>query len=157
RPRLDVDRMRDPLTGDALAPARLEQLLDAAFDAVTTDGWSKVKPRATAHGRGSLASQRAEHRVLHFKSADDWLAYDVEFGSGDPVRAVFDHINGMAKDIAALEVLGPNPNATVEWLKQIVQSEAAKAIAGKPSLYNPGSQAAAKVADKLDYLGWRLD
>lgn len=157
RPRLDVTRMRDPLTGQALTADRLEASLDAAFDAITTDGWSKQTPQAVPFGRGALANQRAEHRFLVFQSADDWLAYNREFGSGDPVKSVFQHINGMARDVAALELLGPNPNATVEWLKQVVQTEAAKGVAGQPSLYNPGSKAAVGIADQIGYVPWRID
>ncbi len=156
-PRLDMGRMRDPLTGEALTPARLEQTLEAAFDAVTTDGWSRVVPSGQARGRGALAGQRAEHRFLQFRSADDWLAYDREFGHGDPMKAIFGHINGMARDIAALEILGPNPSATKEWLKQIVTTEAAKAMAGRPSLYDAGGKAAESTRDRLNYLGWRID
>jgi hypothetical protein len=49
---------------------------------------------------------------------------------------MFQHIRGMTRDIAAMERLGPNPNATVEWLKQVVRSEVAKQkVAGQASLY----------------------
>lgn len=157
RPMLDVDRMKDPLTGEKLTPARLEQSLDAAFDSVTTDGWSKREAGTAPAGKGMLASQRTDERFLHFKSADDWLKYNEQFGSGDPLKALFEHINGMSRDIAAMEQFGPNPNATIEWLKQIVQVEAGKSINGEPSLYNPGTKDAAGVADKLNYLPWRID
>jgi hypothetical protein len=158
RPLLDTDRMKDPLTGEKLTPARLEQSLDAAFDTVTTDGWSTRTAQATPQGgAGMLASQRSDHRFLHFKSADDWLKYNEQFGKGDPLKSIFEHINSMARDVAAMEQFGPNPNATMNWLKQIVQVEAGKSIAGKPSLYNPGNKAAEGVRDKLDYLPWRID
>lgn len=155
RPRLDLDRMRDPLTGGRLSPERLEESLRVAYERITTGGWSDREPTARPFGKGALANQRSEHRFLHFRTADDWLAYNREFGAGDPLKAIFQHINGMARDIAAMEVLGPNPSATVEWLKQVAQSEAAKAIAGKPSLYGT-SQAPPLIADKLDYLPWRI-
>lgn len=162
RPLLDTDRMRDPLTLDPLTPARLEQTLDTAFDLVTTDGWAKRKPMQRPQGgAGMLASQRADHRFLHFKDADGWLKYDREFGKGDPLKAIFEHINGMARDVAAMETYGPNPNATMEWLKQIVQVEAAKSIAGEPSLFKVGAKANAAVKaatfDKIDYLPYRID
>jgi hypothetical protein len=157
RPVLDRERTRDPLTGDKLTDARLEQSLDAAFDAATTDGWSKRTPAQTPQGQGALAGQRAEHRFLHFRSADDWLAYDQAFGSGDPIRAIFQHVNGMARDIATMEILGPNPGATVEWLKQIVKHEAGKAIAGQPSLYDTTSKTALQIADKMGGIDWRID
>jgi hypothetical protein len=158
RPLLNLDRMTDPLTGEKLNPARLEQSLDAAFDTVTTDGWANRTPQKTPQGgAGMLASTRADHRFLHFKSADDWLNYNEQFGKGDPLKAIFEHINGMSRDIAAMEQFGPNPNATVEWLKQIVQVEAAKSITGEPSLYNAGRKTAETVRDKIDYLPYRID
>ncbi|OKO68419.1 hypothetical protein AC629_42140, partial [Bradyrhizobium sp. NAS80.1] len=104
RPLLDVERMRDPLTGEKLTPARLEQSLDAAFDTVTTDGWADRTAQRTPQGRaGMLAAQRADHRFLHFKDADGWLKYNEQFGKGDPLKAIFEHVNGMARDIAAME------------------------------------------------------
>jgi hypothetical protein len=158
RPLLDVDRMRDPLTGEKLTAARLDQTLDASFDLVTTDGWSdRTAQRTPQGGKGMLASQRADHRFLYFKDADGWLKYNEQFGKGDPLKAIFEHINGMARDIAAMEQFGPNPNATVEWLKQIVQVEAAKSIAGEPSLYHAGSKTAEGIRDKLNYLPYRID
>lgn len=157
RPRLDREKMRDPLTGDALTDARLDQVLDASFDAVVADGWATRKPQAISFGRGALASQRAEHRFLHFKNADAWLEYNASFGKGDPVKAIFEHVNGMARDIATMEVLGPNPGATVEWIKQLVQHEAGKALAGKPSLYDMGNRKAAAALAAMNYAPWRID
>lgn len=156
-PLLDTTRMRDTLTGGAMSPARLDQALDHVFDTVTTDGWSKVEPSLGARGKGSLASQRADHRFLIFKDAEAWLAYDRQFGHGDPLRSVFEHVNGLSADIATMETLGPNPGAMVEWIKQVVQTEAAKAIQGRPSLYAAGSAAAEGIREKINYLGYRID
>lgn len=158
RPLLDTERMKDPLTGDKLTASRLEQMLDASFDKVTTDGWSHREALKTPQGgKGALASQRADHRFLHFKDADGWLKYNEQFGKGDPLKAMFEHINGMARDIAAMEQFGPNPNATVEWLKQIVQVEAAKAVDGKPSIYRQRNMAADAVRDAMGGTSHRID
>jgi hypothetical protein len=155
-PKLDLDVMKDPLTSGKLTPERLEAVLKASYDRITTGGWNEREPSMQPFGTGSVANQRGEHRFLHFKSADDWLAYDREFGHGDPTKAIFNHVNGMARDIAAMEVLGPNPNATKEWLKQVVASEAGKARTGAESLYKGlGEKVPADVAAK--YAGWRLD
>jgi hypothetical protein len=135
-PRLDRGKMRDPLTDGPLSDARFEDVVRAAYDNIVSEGWANRVPTMQPQGKGALASQRSEHRFLHFKSADDWLAYDAQFGHGDPIKAMFGHINGMARDIAALEILGPNPSAMVEWLKQVVQSEHGKAVTGKESLFN---------------------
>ncbi len=155
-PRLDQDAMKDPLTGGKLTPERMEAALKASYDRITTGGWNEREPSMQPFGTGSVANQRGEHRFLHFKTADDWLAYDKDFGHGDPTKAIFNHVNGMARDIAAMEVLGPNPNATKEWLKQVIASEAGKARTGAESLYKGlGENVPADVAAK--YAGWRLD
>jgi hypothetical protein len=52
-------------------------------------------------------------------------------------------------------VLGRNPDATMEWMVQSVQSEAAKHATGKPSLYDP--TITAKIAqDRIGSDAWRL-
>ena len=154
KPKLDLDRMKDPLTGEALSPERLDATLRSAWEHITTGGWSDREPSARPFGLGAVANQRQEHRFLQFKSADDWLAYNRDFGHGDPIQAIFQHIKGMSDDIAAMEILGPNPSATVEWLKQTVQSEAAKSITGKPSLHAGG--AGTKLQDAMSYQPKRI-
>lgn len=142
RPRLDPARMRDPLTGAPLTPARLEGALDAVYERIVTDGVIDRAPTGVNRGT-SLANQHQDHRFLVFKSADDWLAYAESFGQGDPFAVMMHHVRGMARDVAALEVLGPNPSATVEWLIQTVEREQARAVAGQPSLFRADGPAAA--------------
>jgi hypothetical protein len=127
-PLLDLERMRDPLTGKALTPAQLDHLLDVSWKRIVTDGWIDRDPAMMAQGRGALAGQRAEHRVLHFKGPDEWMRYAEAFGNPDPFAAMMMHIRGMAKDVAALETLGPNPGAMVEYLKQKVRSSQAEFV-----------------------------
>lgn len=152
-PKLDLDKMRDPLTGGALTPERLDETLRVAWEHIATGGWSDREPQARPFGIGSLANQRAEHRFLQFKSADDWLAYNRDFGKGDPIQALVQHVKGMTRDIAAMERLGPNPGATIEWLKQVVQSEIGKHQTGKPSLYTPSKLS----VDPDKTMPWRID
>ena len=124
RPRLDRERMRSALTGERLSDQELEEALDYIFDQITTEGWANREPQRRTKGRGALASQHADHRFLHFKNAAGWLEYQREFGEGDPFKSMMHYINTMARDIAAMERLGPNPDATFEWMKQLVMREA---------------------------------
>jgi hypothetical protein len=156
KPLLDPARMKDPLTGEALSPARLDQVLAGAYANIVSNGWANREPQMARFGKGKLASQRQEHRFLVFKDADSWLTYDKQFGTGDPIVSVFNHINGMARDIAAMELLGPNPGAMVEWLKQVNQAEVGKHAAGKPSLYRPGNSAQELFGNPA-YLASRID
>ncbi|WP_062222196.1 hypothetical protein [Aureimonas sp. D3] len=142
RPLVDPDRMLHPLTAEPVGVAGLDKALDHVFDSVTTSGWAHHAPQMKSMGAGSLATQRQDHRFLTFKSADDWMTYNQAFGEGDPVQAMFRHVNGMARDIAAMEVLGPNPNAMVEWMIQNVRAEIAKADLGKSSYAKLRSRAA---------------
>jgi len=81
------------------------------------------------------------------------------FGKGDIPQVIFNHINGMARDIAAMEILGPNPSAMVEWMKQVVRHEIGKLEAGKPSLAQRGKlqQWVGKWVQKLPLVGTDLD
>lgn len=126
KPKLDVARMKHPLTGAAVDPAELDGILDDIWQNVVTEGWHDRQPSMMNFGRGALANQRAEHRFLVFRNAEEWLAYSRDFGAagGDVFGAMMGHINMMARDIAALEILGPNPNGMVTWIKQAVEKQA---------------------------------
>jgi hypothetical protein len=136
KPLLNKERMVDPLTNEPLTAARFEQVLDYSFDSITTGGMNKVTPSLQDLQKGSLATQRAEHRFLHFKDYEGWKAYSDKFGSGDAWADISSHINSMAGDIAAMEVLGPNPDAMINYLKSSVQSQWALAMKGQASKFN---------------------
>jgi hypothetical protein len=135
RPRLDLERMQDPLTGEAFTTERLDEVLAIAWQRIVTDGWSDREATMQAFGKGALANQRGEHRFLQFRDAAGWREYQTAFGSPDIFATLMSHLNGLSKDIAALQVLGPNPAGTVEWLKQVVRAESAKAAIGEESLF----------------------
>lgn len=157
RPLLDATRMKHPLTGATIDPRELDGILSEIWTNVATDGWANRQPSRQTFGRGSLANQRADHRFLVFRDADSWLAYQRDFGGGgDIFAAMMGHINAMAKDIAAMEVLGPNPSGTVEWMKQAISKQASQKAAGMKSSFAGKPEKAldrAKVAErKIDSL-----
>ncbi len=153
KPKLDVARMKHPLTGKAIMAEELDDILNDVWTSVVSDGWNKREASRQTLGKGALANQRAEHRFLVFKDAETWLSYQKDFGGGsDPFAAMMGHVSLMARDIAAMEILGPNANATVEWLKQINLKEAAAAASGKGNRI-PGKnplQRAEKINNRLD-------
>ncbi len=121
RSRLDLSRMRHPVTGDEILDFEIDGILDRVWGDIVTNGWASREPSQAPVGRGAIAGQHAEHRFLVFKSADDWLEYQRAFGQGDPFASMMNHINGMARDIAAIERLGPNPQAMLTFLKQRIE------------------------------------
>jgi hypothetical protein len=118
-PMLDRGKIKDVATGEPMSDAAIEAMLPQIWQTIRTDGWDKVTPDGLVHAL-PVAARRAEHRVLHFKGFDDWLAYQSRFGDGDPYSAMMSHIDGMARDIGAMRAMGPNPAATVRFLQQRV-------------------------------------
>jgi hypothetical protein len=131
---LDPARMVNPLTGEPVGQGGLDTALDHVYDSIVSQNRAHLEPAMTRRGRGSIASQRQDERFLQFRDASGWLEYNRRFGKGDPVQAIFNHVNGMARDIAAMEILGPNPSAMVEYMKQVAALEIGKREAGKESL-----------------------
>ncbi|MHB9878304.1 hypothetical protein ACSMXM_01365 [Pacificimonas sp. ICDLI1SI03] len=129
-PRLDRERMIDGETGLRFSEERLEFALRDVFDTITTAGANKMVPGAAgAGGGGKLANGRTAERFLHFRSSDDWLAYHERFGDGTIFDTMVSHIDGMARDIAHMQILGPNPDHTIRWMQDHIQKEAK--IAGR--------------------------
>lgn len=125
-PELDRARIFDNRTGAPMADDALREMLGGIYETVRTNGLTG-DPSAALRGAGKLANQRAEHRVLHFKDADAWLRINDQFGGErNPFNAIMGHIDGMAQDIAMMERLGPNPDATMRYLLDHVSKKAAQ-------------------------------
>jgi hypothetical protein len=132
---LDRGNMVDQETGLPMTPQRLELALRSVYDTIISDGWNERNPGAFT-GKGKLANRHADARFLLFKDADSWLKYSQRFGRPlsslsqklDPGSAIYDamisHVHGMARDIALMDRLGPNPQATLRWLTDSIQKEA---------------------------------
>ncbi|MEM7067919.1 MAG: hypothetical protein AAF478_03470 [Pseudomonadota bacterium] len=157
RPLLDPELMTDPRTGHAVGQSGLDEALDYSWESIISDGWAHHNPQARAVGNGSIANQYQDSRFLQFKGSDAWLAYNREFGDQDVVANIFNQVNQMSRDIAALETLGPNPEAQIEWLKQVIQTEIGKKQAGvhvDPFAGTSGMDGSAAAAYRIDAL-WK--
>lgn len=132
-PMLDPQRMLDE-TGSPMTPGQMELALRSVYETISSDGWNDR--RAGAFVGSKLANRHQDSRFLVFKNADSWLQYAEKFGrplSGisekiDPGGAVFDamisHVHGMSRDIALMQRLGPNPEATMRWITDGLKIEA---------------------------------
>jgi len=130
-PKLDWSRIENKRTGQPFVatkgerpdPATEAEFLKIVYDGITTKGWNVREPSMTMGGK-ALYNQRAEHRVLHFLDADNWLSYNKEFGTSDPFSALIGGLHGMARDIAMMRVLGPNPKMGLEYAAQVAKKHA---------------------------------
>ncbi len=122
-PRLDRGRMVDRVTGAPFSEKRLSGVLSDIYDSIITHGAIDREP-GEPMGAGRLADRRSQARFLVFKDADNWMAYQQAFGAADPYAAMMGHLDGMARDTARLQVLGPNPEHQLQWLKRAAEREA---------------------------------
>lgn len=95
--------------GSLMKDAQVLDVLRAAWETLATDGLNKQTPGAFK-GAGVRANRGADHRVLHFKDGDAFLAYNAEFGTGSMYDAMISHIGGLARNIGLVERMGPNPS-----------------------------------------------
>ncbi len=130
---VDPDRMINPVTGQPVGAAGLDQALDHVYDSIVSQNRAHMQPTMMRSGLGAIATQRQDERFLQFSDAASWLEYHQRFGRGSVTQAIFNHVNGMARDIASMEILGPNPAAMVEYLKQVVGHEIGLRETGRPS------------------------
>lgn len=122
----DWGRIVDHATGQAFdqsSRAAREAFLRDVHSGIKTGGWDSRMPSTVPYGK-SMAKSRAAHRVLHFKTADAWLAMNDQFGTADPYSAIITHLQGMARDTAMMRVLGPNPTAGLEYARQVALKQA---------------------------------
>lgn len=145
RPLLDENKMVSFKTGKSMSSEEFDKVLDEVWETIATEGFSKIKETSVGGQGKSLARRRQDHRFLVFKDADSWLKYQKDFGGVDVFSVMMNHIDGMSRDVAMLEILGPNPNSTIRYLKTQVTKQA-KEIDAK----NNNSKASAKLPGAFD-------
>ncbi|MFA6267769.1 MAG: hypothetical protein WC670_18885 [Pseudolabrys sp.] len=145
----NVDRkdMLDWDTGKPMSDARFSQLLDSVT-ADIIDGPQGPVTSARA-GRPMLANQRDMARFFSWKDAESWQAVADAVGTHASVfETMTSHIKGMADDIAALRVLGPNPEATRTFIHNLFDREAARLAVKAGDKATPKDIAAAVKANR---------
>ena len=106
----------DDRTGQPMNDERLDEVLGGIYENIRTNGLTGEASSAY-RGAGKLANRRSDHRVLHFRDFDAWQRYMAKYGDNtDVFSAVVDHVSGLSKDVAIMERLGPNPDATMRYL-----------------------------------------
>jgi hypothetical protein len=61
---------------------------------------------------------KVDHRLLTFKDSESWLKYNERYGQPDIYSTMNIHLEHMAGDTALMEILGPNPDATMRQLTE---------------------------------------
>lgn len=132
-PRLDRAKMIDRATGAPFTDARMKAALNDVWTTIVSGGANKRDP-GEGLGAGAMWKRRSEERFLAFKSPEDWMAYQEEFGEPNVWELMVGHADDLARDVALMQVFGPNPDAQLKWLlnraKQAATMEEVNGVAG---------------------------
>ena len=125
-----VDRMMQPgvlkredminyQTGKVFTDSEMKIALEEAWENITKQGYRENRVLKT--GKSMLANQKLDHRFLHFNNHAEWAKYQKEFGDIDVYNIMMSHLDLMSRDIALLQVMGPNPNTFVKKINNEVR------------------------------------
>jgi hypothetical protein len=130
-PRMNWERIENYATGRAMSEASeeaRETFLRDVYRSIITQDAPDHEPRyGPAMGGGKRGDANSQRRILHFRSADDWMAYNERFGDGDIFGAISGHIHRMARDIALVRRFGTAPRAGLEHRIQVALHQAKEA------------------------------
>ena len=110
--KLDVERIEREQGAD------IDSVLKSAFKNIT-----KPQIETTTKGTSAVVKRGEESRVLHFKTGDDIVAYNKEFGNEDIFATMDNHIRSQSDEIALMQMFGGNPAQTYDKLKEIARAD----------------------------------
>jgi hypothetical protein len=118
-------RINDFDTGEAVAPERAAQIIADAWRSISTNGVADLVPGQP--GGVALATSRSGPRAFQWATAEAYLKFQERFGGGDAALfdALTDHIRSISRDIAMLEILGPNPHHQARVLIDVARQDGA--------------------------------
>lgn len=117
-PLLDRERYVRETDGGLMSDAEVRTFLENAWDTIATGGLNKMVPGRAGAGMGMRANRGNESRQVHFADADSYIQYHERYGDKDLMGTLISHIDGVSRDIALVEVLGPNPDHAFRLLKE---------------------------------------
>jgi hypothetical protein len=123
--------------GRLMDDAEFRSLLVDVQDTIGSGGANKIEPGAQV-GSTKIANRNLDHRVLHFKDAESYLAYQAKYGGKDLWSTMTGHIDHIARQTAVMEQFGPNADREFAFWNAWAQRE---------NRTNPKAQATARELD----------
>lgn len=98
--------------------ANSDEMLDALYKGLASGLHLKAETPGPMRkkGLGSLGNKLAKERVIHYKDADSFMAYNRAFGSRGLREGVVSGLEQSARSIGLLQTLGTNPAAMLDSL-----------------------------------------
>lgn len=128
--RTDRARMISRTTKAAFTDEEYRAFLDSEYDRILAGG---VDLETAGQLRQGFVSKLERERTFHWKSFEDYAAYQREFGEGNAYAAVTQDIAGMARELALLQHFGRNPDATYRWMHDMMELWRQDFARGRPS------------------------
>jgi len=119
---LDWDVME--YEGAAVLPANRREVLNKSYDTIFTEGNIKIKPGQT--DRESLAGKLSRARFFYYKSPEAWITMQKKYGAGDAYKQMLGSLETRARDVAMLEVFGPDPANALNFVRKLADLRAAQ-------------------------------
>lgn len=108
-----------------------EGFLDELYDAIVSDGRSRITPNHRSGG--NIARRLSRPDFFYFKTSADWLETQREYGSGNVFEQLMGTINSRARDIVLIEHFGSNPTEMIQFVKNLVIKRAEVLDKANPS------------------------
>lgn len=100
-------------------------------------------------GPRNLAKKASASRVLHFKDADAWLAYNERFGVGTLSEAVLHSLDLAAQNVGLMRVFGTNPGSVFDRAADVLSKDL-RETPGKLKAFNDRLPALKRMMSYLD-------
>lgn len=139
-PKLDRSKYVN-MDGTRMNDERVQEFLGHAYDSIITDGHNSKEPGSVS-GTGVTANKNTAHRQIFFKDSDAAAEYNASYGEKSLVNLLSGHVTRMSRDIALVERLGPNADATYKLfndrakLDELRQYPEKRSFINKQSTYN---------------------
>ena len=139
--------------GSLMTDAQLGTFLGEAWLSIASRGANKIEP-GKFRGTGMKANRHAEERQIHFRDADAFIEYQKTYGERGLYEVMTGHIHRLARDLALVETLGPNPDAT--FRRALDAAQRAEATADPVNAARIDSRAQS-ITRLFDYVAGRSD
>lgn len=130
-PILKASAMIDHETGAPFEPEAFDAVLRKMFKDVTTDGRASMEIGGGGQGK-ALYNRHAEERFFVFTDSRTHRWYAERYGKTGVVEGMMRHLDRMARDNAAMQRFGANPDATIRHIGDTLIQQAADQLGLEP-------------------------
>ena len=145
--------------GTRMNEAQLTDFLRHAWETIATGGALKVDP-GQYKGGSARANRGSASREIHFKDAQAYMDYQGLYGDHTLYQTLLSHLEGISKDVALVETMGPNPDQAFRFLadsafQQLVKEDPTK-LGKLKERYNP-TDGSGSVANRYNIVAGKTE